>query len=77
MTERQFLKSIVLFILFDVDEESKESAVSLYQRWQQKTGASVTGQQRAAWMLEYLVRLRNCRRDALKEAAIIDGYIAE
>ena len=76
VTDRDFLKSLVLFLIYDVPENTRESSLQLYQRWQKKTGIIVRHPDRAVWTLEYLERMKHYRRGALKEAAVIDGFIS-
>lgn len=75
MTDRDYLRSLVLFLLYDVPVDTQESSVQLYRRWQKKTGIVVKHPNRAAWTLEFLESQKNYRRAALEEAAIIDGFI--
>lgn len=76
VTDRDFLKSLVLFLIYDVPENTRESSLQLYQRWQKKTGIIVRHPDRAVWTLEYLERMKHYRRGALEEAAVIDGFIS-
>lgn len=75
MTRDDYIKSMVLFLLEDVEEDTKESAVDIYRRWKEKTGIVVKGPKLAAWTLEFFNSQKNFRRDAIREAAVIDGYI--
>ena len=76
VTDRDFLKSLVLFLIYDVPENTRESSLQLYQRWQKNTGIIVRHPDRAVWTLEYLERMKHYRRGALEEAAVIDGFIS-
>lgn len=76
MTDRDFLKTLVLFLIYDVAEDTKESAVELYRRWSKKYNIKVKGPKRAAWTLEFLESQKNYRREAVIAAARIDGFIS-
>ena len=71
ITQRSFFKSLVLFLLEDVQEDSQESVLDLYTRWSQKNHPKT-----ALWTLEYFARTRNFSREALRNAAVIDGFLA-
>ena len=75
-SRNHFFRSLVLFLLNDVEEDTLESSLALYDRWSKKTNLVIKSPEVAAWTLEYLERTKNIDRRALLDAAIIDGYIA-
>lgn len=76
ITQRSFFKSLVLFLLEDVQEDSQESVLDLYTRWSQKNHLVIKDPKTALWTLEYFARTRNFSREALRNAAVIDGFLA-
>lgn len=77
LTENSILKSLVLFILNEVDVNTRESSLELYERWQKYSQIIIRNPYRAAWILEYLKSMKNFSRDDVKEAARLDGFLKE
>lgn len=75
LTEEAILKSLVLFILDEVDVNIKESSLELYERWQNTSRIIIRNPFRAAWILEYLETQKNFSRDDIKEAAKLDNFL--
>ena len=70
------LKSIVLFLLNDVDVKTDENAIELFERWRKTTHYCVKDPLEVKWCLEYLNAMKSFNRDALKRTAIADGFIS-
>ena len=70
------LKSIVLFLLNDVDVKTNENAIELFERWRKTTHYCVKDPLEVKWCLEYLNAMKSFNRDALKRTAIADGFIS-
>ena len=68
-------KNLVLFVLNDVDEGTNETAVMLYDRWREHSRMTITDPRLAAFVLEYFENQKHCRREAMHNAAVIDGFL--
>lgn len=75
LTETEILKSLVLFLLNEVDVNTKETSLELYERWQKYSRINIRNPHRAAWILDYLETLKNFSRKDMKEAARLDNFI--
>lgn len=59
------LKSIVLFLLNDVDVKTNENAIELFERWRKTTHYCVKDPLEVKWCLEYLNAMKSFNRDLL------------
>lgn len=57
------LKSIVLFLLNDVDVKTNENAIELFERWRKTTHYCVKDPLEVKWCLEYLNAMKSFNRD--------------
>ena len=75
MTKRDVLKTLVLFLLNDVDVNTEETSLELYTRWRKSSRIAVLDPEKAAWVLDYLEEQKNFSRSDIREAARLDGFI--
>lgn len=75
ITKRSFYKSLVLFLLNEVPENTEESVLELYDRWRKHSRLVIKDPKLAAWTLEYFARTKNFDRTALRDAAVIEGFV--
>ena len=68
-------KSIVRFLLFEVDPETNDSAADIYTAWRFATRFTIQSPAIAAYVLEYLEAMKHCDRDLLLLTAKMDGYV--
>lgn len=76
-THWELYQDITLFVLQEVPEDTKESAIELYHRWRQHSRVTLTDPSLAAFVLDFFESQKHCRRDILEEAAVIDGFITK
>ena len=75
ITKKNVLKSLVLFLLFDVNVDTEETSLDLYLRWRKSNRIAVLDPVQAAWVLDYLEEQKNFSRDDIREAARLDGFL--
>ena len=75
ITKNDVLKSLVLFLLNDVDVDTEETSLELYARWRKSNRIAVLDPINAAWVLDYLEEQKNFSRDDIREAARLDGFL--
>ena len=76
MTKYDLYKSITLFLLYQVPENTSASDVEIYKVWRNMSGNFLVDDTFVASLLEYVHAKKHEDRNVMKALAQIDGFIS-
>ena len=76
MTKYDLYKSITLFLLYQVPENTSASDVEIYKVWRNMSGNFLVDDTFVTSLLEYVHAKKHEDRNVMKALAQIDGFIS-